>query len=99
MAHLAEIDWRKTNPDWQGICMLGSDIITRRQTRTATSMFIQWKLGIWTRSLPTCSGSRSRSPSRNARAPLARTNGSTGLEYWGSSPDQSRKYKIGYSPS
>ena len=46
MAHLGEIDWRKTNPDWQGICMLGSDIITRRQTREATSKYIQWKLGI-----------------------------------------------------
>jgi DNA sulfur modification protein DndB len=46
LAHLGEIDWRKTNPDWQGICMLGGDIITRRQTREATSKYIQWKLGI-----------------------------------------------------
>lgn len=46
LAHLTEVDWRKTNPEWQGICMLGSDIITRRQTREATSKFIQWKLGI-----------------------------------------------------
>ena len=46
LAHLGEIDWRKTNPDWQGICMLGGDIITRRQTRDATSKYIQWKLGI-----------------------------------------------------
>lgn len=46
LAHLADLDWRKTNPDWQGICMLGSDIITRRQTREATSKYIQWKLGV-----------------------------------------------------
>lgn len=46
LAHLSEIDWRKTNPDWQGICMLGGDIITRRQTREATAKYIQWKLGI-----------------------------------------------------
>jgi DNA sulfur modification protein DndB len=46
LEHLAEIDWRKTNPEWQGICMLGSDIITRRQTREATSKYIQWKLGV-----------------------------------------------------
>lgn len=46
LGHLAEVDWRKTNPEWQGICMLGSDIITRRQTREATSKYIQWKLGV-----------------------------------------------------
>ena len=46
LGHLAEIDWRKTNPEWQGICMLGSDIITRRQTREATAKYIQWKLGV-----------------------------------------------------
>ncbi|MDX6670641.1 MAG: sulfur modification protein DndB [Solirubrobacteraceae bacterium] len=46
LGHLSEIDWRKTNPEWQGICMLGSDIITRRQTREATSKYIQWKLGV-----------------------------------------------------
>jgi DNA-sulfur modification-associated len=46
LAHLGEIDWRKINPDWQGICMLGSDIITRRQTREATAKYIQWKLGV-----------------------------------------------------
>lgn len=46
LEHLGEIDWRKTNPDWQGICMLGGDIITRRQTREATAKYIQWKLGI-----------------------------------------------------
>jgi DNA sulfur modification protein DndB len=46
LAHLSEVDWRKTNHEWQGICMLGSDIITRRQTREATSKYIQWKLGL-----------------------------------------------------
>ncbi len=46
LAHLGEIDWRKTNPDWQGICMLGTDIITRRQTREATADYIKWHLGL-----------------------------------------------------
>ena len=46
LAHLGEVDWRKTNSEWQGICMLGSDIITRRQTREATTKYIQWKLGL-----------------------------------------------------
>jgi DNA sulfur modification protein DndB len=43
---LSTIDWRKTNPDWQGLVMLGSDIITRRQTREAMSKYIAWHLGI-----------------------------------------------------
>lgn len=46
LAHLAEMDSRETNSEWQGICMLGSDIITRRQTREATTKYIQWKLGL-----------------------------------------------------
>ena len=43
---LADIDWRKTNPDWQGICMLGTEIITRMPTRKATADYILWKIGL-----------------------------------------------------
>jgi len=46
LAHLGEIDWRKDNRDWQGICMLGHDIVTRRQTREATADYIRWHLGL-----------------------------------------------------
>ena len=46
LAHLSEIDWRKTNPEWQGICMLGSDVVTRRQTKDATAQYIKWQLGL-----------------------------------------------------
>lgn len=46
LAHLSEIDWRKANRDWQGICMLGNDIVTRRQTREATADYIRWHLGL-----------------------------------------------------
>lgn len=46
LAHLSEIDWRKTNSDWQGISMLGTDVVTRRQTKDATAEYIKWKLGI-----------------------------------------------------
>lgn len=41
---LGNIDWAKTNPEWQGINMLGPSIITRRQTRIATGRFISHKL-------------------------------------------------------
>lgn len=46
LAHFGEIDWRKANPEWQGICMLGNDIITRRRTREATADYIRWHLGL-----------------------------------------------------
>ncbi len=34
---LADIDWAKTNPKWQGIAMLGGNVVTRHQTRAALS--------------------------------------------------------------
>ena len=43
---LSGIDWRKTNPDWQGICMSDSEVVTRAPTRRATAKFIMWKLGL-----------------------------------------------------
>jgi DNA sulfur modification protein DndB len=46
LASLSEINWRKDNPEWQGICMLGGDIITRRQTREATANYLRWHLGL-----------------------------------------------------
>jgi DNA sulfur modification protein DndB len=46
LAKLAEIDWRKDNPEWQGICMMGRGIITRRQTKEATAKYIRWHLGL-----------------------------------------------------
>jgi DNA sulfur modification protein DndB len=44
MDGLEKIDWAKTNPEWQGISMLGHSIVTRRQTRVATGRFICHKL-------------------------------------------------------
>lgn len=32
---LSEVDWKKTNEDWQGIVMLGTAVVTRHQTRQA----------------------------------------------------------------
>jgi DNA sulfur modification protein DndB len=46
LAHLDDIDWRKTNKDWQGITMLGNDVVTRRQTKETTAKYIKWKLGL-----------------------------------------------------
>jgi DNA sulfur modification protein DndB len=42
---LKQIDYRRANPEWQGICMLGPDIVTRRQTRYALRQMILFKIG------------------------------------------------------
>jgi DNA sulfur modification protein DndB len=46
LGDLKNINWARTNREWQGICMIGTDIVTRRQTREATIRFIEWKLGL-----------------------------------------------------
>jgi DNA sulfur modification protein DndB len=43
---LREIDWRKTNKDWQGTCMIGTDIVTRRQMKQTTTEFLRERLGL-----------------------------------------------------
>ena len=43
---LSSIDWRKTNPDWQGICMADNEVVTRAPTRRATANYIMWRLGL-----------------------------------------------------
>jgi DNA sulfur modification protein DndB len=37
---LRDVDWLKTNEDWQGIVMLGSAVVTRHQTRQAFARHI-----------------------------------------------------------
>ena len=43
---LADVNWRKDNPEWEGICILGNSIITRTSTRDATSEILMHKLGL-----------------------------------------------------
>jgi DNA sulfur modification protein DndB len=40
------IDWRRTNKEWQGIAMQGSDVVNRRQNRIDTASFLKIKLGL-----------------------------------------------------
>ncbi len=44
LTRLSEINWRRINKEWQGICMQGSDIISRRQTRKDTASFLKYKM-------------------------------------------------------
>jgi DNA sulfur modification protein DndB len=43
---LRDVDWRRSNSEWQGICMLGPDIITRRQTRQVLREYLLWRVGL-----------------------------------------------------
>jgi DNA sulfur modification protein DndB len=43
---LKAIDWRRTNRDWQGVAMSGSDVVNRRQSRMDTASFLKRKLGL-----------------------------------------------------
>lgn len=37
---LREIDFRRTNREWQGVAMAGSDVVNRRQNRMDTASFL-----------------------------------------------------------
>lgn len=44
---LSGIDWRKSNPDWRGICISeDNEVVTRVPTRKATAGYIKWKIGL-----------------------------------------------------
>jgi DNA sulfur modification protein DndB len=44
--HLGDVDWRKSNREWRGICMTGDEVVTRAPTRKATADYLRWKLGL-----------------------------------------------------
>lgn len=46
LSALRSIDWRRTNREWQGIAMSGSDVVNRRQSRMDTASFLKRKLGL-----------------------------------------------------
>jgi DNA sulfur modification protein DndB len=46
LAGLKSVDWRRTNREWQGIAMSGSDVVNRRQSRMDTASFLKSKLGL-----------------------------------------------------
>jgi DNA sulfur modification protein DndB len=46
LSSLKDIDWRRTNREWQGVAMSGSDVVNRRQSRMDTASFLKRKLGL-----------------------------------------------------
>lgn len=46
VAALETIDWSKTNPDWQDVCIVANSVVSNRQARGATKTYIKSKLGM-----------------------------------------------------
>jgi DNA sulfur modification protein DndB len=43
---LADINWRKSNRDWENICIVAGSVVSNRQARLATKAYIKAQLGI-----------------------------------------------------
>ena len=46
LAALEQIDWSKTNPDWQEVCIVANSVVSNRQARAATKSYIKGRLGM-----------------------------------------------------
>ena len=46
LAGLELIDWSKTNPDWQDVCIIANSVVSNRQARAATQAYIKGRLGM-----------------------------------------------------
>jgi len=64
---LADIDWSKTNPEWQDVCIVANSVVSNRQARAATKGFIKAKLGL------ELTESEQRSIDRSPERPAATT--------------------------
>lgn len=67
---LAEVDWTKDNPEWQGICMIGHELVTRGPARKATADLLRWKLGLGPRPRAVLTGGAppKKAPARRRKA-------------------------------
>lgn len=43
---LESVDWRKSNPDWEGINIVANSVVSNRQARAATKAYIKKRLGL-----------------------------------------------------
>lgn len=43
---LTKIDWKKSNPEWNGVCIIAGSVSSNRQSRQATKAFVKRSLGL-----------------------------------------------------
>lgn len=46
LSGLQDIDWRRSNPEWEGVCIVAGSVSSNRQSRQATKAFIKRALGL-----------------------------------------------------
>lgn len=46
LSALTEIDWKKSNSEWDGICIVAGSVSSNRQSRQATKAFVKRALGL-----------------------------------------------------
>ncbi len=46
LANLDPIDWSKANKDWENVCIIANSVVSNRQARTATKVYIKAKLNM-----------------------------------------------------
>lgn len=46
LSGLAGINWRKSNPDWENVCIVANSVVSNRQARVATRAYLKFKLGL-----------------------------------------------------
>ncbi len=46
LSALTKIDWRKSNPEWDGVCMVAGSVSSNRQSRQATKAFVKRALSL-----------------------------------------------------
>ena len=46
LAGLENIDWAKSNKDWENVCIIANSVISNRQARAATKAYIKAKLNM-----------------------------------------------------
>jgi DNA sulfur modification protein DndB len=46
LAGLETIDWSKSNKDWESVCIIGNSVVSNRQARSATKVYIKAKLNM-----------------------------------------------------
>jgi DNA sulfur modification protein DndB len=78
LAALRSVDWLKTNPEWQGTCMQGSEVVTRGPTRKATADFLRWKIGLGQKPTPLFESHRGRPPCSGVGPSSAREHSQAG---------------------
>lgn len=46
LMRLSQVDWHKTNPDWENVCIIANSVVSNRQARVSTKAYIKSKLGL-----------------------------------------------------